>query len=184
MPHTVYLTGTTHFGISLDTCFINFFSIMVSEYNKFVSQHIRSAKGATQKDKMRAVAAMWNARKGKGKGLMAPSGRGLRLPGKGICTMHCKGKHKKGCGFWGDVWEGVKSGVKLAGPRLIDYGLKRLGAGAKKGRGAMPLYPGREGASGGRVNRSKQGALADLIHGLGMGKKSKKGWSDGGTYCR
>lgn len=50
---------------------------MVSEYNKFVSQHIRSAPGATIKDKMRAVAKAWNARKGKGKGLQAPVGRGV-----------------------------------------------------------------------------------------------------------
>lgn len=94
---------------------------MVSEYNRFVSQHIRSAKGANIKDKMRAVAAMWRARKGKGKGLQAPVGRGVMAMRK------------------------------------------------KRGSGAMPLYPGREGASGGRV--SKQMRLAQMIHGLGANKK-------------
>jgi hypothetical protein len=117
---------------------------MVSEYNKFVSQHIRSAKGATQKDKMRAVAAMWRARKGKGKGLMAPSGRGLRLPG---------GKGVKGKGW---DWKNYTH----------PFG---IGRGVRKGKGAMPLFPGREGASGGRV--SSQTKLAKMIHGLGTGKK-------------
>jgi hypothetical protein len=210
---------------------------MVSEYNKFVSQHIRSAPGANIKDKMRAVAAMWRKRKGRGAGLMAPSGRGLRAPGGGVCTMHCRGRHKKGCGFWEDLWSGVKGAAKIAGPRLIDLALKKIGAGYKRGgssktaseadlikflkeansgnlpssgdygfmgkkgckvpwRGAMPQWPAREGASGGRVRKgkggfawgpdqaipekrlmervarrgaaSKQGALAAMIHGLGM----------------
>ena len=115
---------------------------MVSEYNRFVSHHIRSAKGATQKDRMRAVAAMWRARKGKGKGLMAPAGRGLKVPGKGL----------------------------LSGIQRAVQGRPLYGSGSRKrGRGAMPLWPGREGASGGRV--SSQAKLAKMIHGLGTGRK-------------
>ena len=169
--------------------------MVASAYTQFVSQHIRSMPGANQKDKMRAVAAKWRALKGRGKGKgLHLSGRGVRHHGK--CTMGCTGKrHRKGCGFWDDVWEGVKGAAKIAGPRLIDLALKRIGAGRKKGRGAMPLYPGREGASGGRVRRGKgthpffgntmeqvavpavmrhapgrgkQSALAAALHGLGL----------------
>jgi hypothetical protein len=136
-----------------------FLFIMVSAYNQFVSQHIRSMPGANQREKMRAVAAKWRAMKGRRKGT------GLNLTGRGVrhhsqCTMGCKGKHRKGCGFWDDVWEGVKGAAKIAGPRLIDLALKRIGAGSrKKGKGAAPLYPGREGASGGRVRRRGKGFI-------------------------
>ena len=134
---------------------------MVSEYNRFVSQHIRSMPGATQKDKMRAVAAMWRKRKGKGAGLRT-IGRGGRM--HGTCTMGCKGKHRKGCGFWDDVWEGVKGAAKIAGPRLIDLALKRIGAGGKKkGRGSYSIMPAREGASGGRVRRGR-GWKEDMLN--------------------
>lgn len=39
---------------------------MPSKYNDFVSRHIRSAPGANQKEKMRAVAAAWRKHKAAG----------------------------------------------------------------------------------------------------------------------
>lgn len=60
----------------------------MSAYTEFVRSHIRSAPGATQKDKMRAVAAMWRKHKGgRGKGLAAPGMRvGGLIPGDGGCN--------------------------------------------------------------------------------------------------
>jgi hypothetical protein len=36
-----------------------------SAYQKFMSQHLKTAPGANQKDKFRAVAKMWQEQKGK-----------------------------------------------------------------------------------------------------------------------
>ena len=47
---------------------------MPSEYQQFMSMHLKKAPGSSQPEKMRHVAAMWRARKGgkgKGKGLFA-----------------------------------------------------------------------------------------------------------------
>jgi hypothetical protein len=46
----------------------------MSKYTDFVRAHLKSAPGATQKDKFRAVALMW--RKQKGRGLHAPGVKG------------------------------------------------------------------------------------------------------------
>ncbi len=37
-----------------------------------------------------------------------------------------------GAGFFDDLWGGIKKVAEIAGPRLLDFGLKKLGAGVKK----------------------------------------------------
>lgn len=130
----------------------------MSAYTDFVKQHIRSAKGAHIKDKMRAVAAMWRARKNKGAGLNPPgmSGRGMR-----------KGK--------GSMW----SDYDMA-PRTQGEGVKRRRGGRvnslpncdKRGGALSGMISARQRAAltklirhGGKVNTQK-GVLADLLKGL------------------
>ena len=38
----------------------------------------------------------------------------------------------RGMGFFGDVWDGIKSVASKFGPRLIDAGLKRFGVGMRR----------------------------------------------------
>ena len=40
--------------------------------------------------------------------------------------------HHRGAGFFGDVWDGIKSVASKFGPRLIDAGLKRFGVGMRR----------------------------------------------------
>ena len=116
---------------------------MVSAYNQFVSQHIRSMPGATQKDKMRAVAAKWRAMKGRGKKGASLMGDLRRVGRVGVS------------GYLGGI-PGLLTGI--AADKL------------RKGKGVRSILPAREGASGGRVRkpRGKQAALAAMLHGLGL----------------
>lgn len=108
----------------------------MSAYTDFVKQHIRSAKGAHIKDKMRAVAAMWRARKNKGVGLNPPgmSGRGMR-----------KGK--------GSMW----SDYDMV-PRTQGEGVKRSGR-----VNSLPNCDKMGGALSGMISKKQKAALMHYI---------------------
>lgn len=66
----------------------------MSAYTEFVRQHIGKVAGKTQKDKFRAVAALWRRQKGHGKGLSPP----------GVPISHGRGMKKRcaGTNSWSD----------------------------------------------------------------------------------
>jgi len=109
----------------------------MSAYTDFVKQHIGKVAGKTQKDKFRAVAALWRRQKGHGKGLSPPGvhiGHGMKRKRCGIVA---------GTNDWSDyggspqldgegIWDTIKSVgrkvVKAVGPHAVNYALKKAPA--------------------------------------------------------
>jgi hypothetical protein len=153
----------------------------MSTYRAFVSKHIRSAPGARQQDKMRAVAAMW--RKHKGKGLYAgrglppkeqmvkeinegryttygskAKGKGL-YAGRGVRTGRAKAwtLDTVGRGFWGDLWNGIKGKVVELAPELLGNLSKAATGALIKRLGGAILKSREHGPAHHRKPRARKG---------------------------
>ena len=145
----------------------------MSAYTDFVRQHFKSAKGSSASEKMRAIAAMWRARKGRGAGLHAPGasvGRGMKR-GRGSPWSDYDMKPRT-------EGEGVKrrrAGRVNSLPNMdCEYGkaqqitVPRM----RKGGALSGMISARQKAAlsklirhGGKVN-TQRGVLADLLKGL------------------
>lgn len=90
----------------------------MSMYTQFVKEHIGSAPGKTQKDKMRAVALLWRRHKGKGKGLTAPGVRGGTVRD---WSDYGDKPAFDGEGLWDDVKSTGKKVLKTVAKKAVDY---------------------------------------------------------------
>lgn len=163
----------------------------MSLYSEFVRQHIRSAPGSNQKEKMQAVARMWQQQKGhigakkRGKGTGSDiEGGDATMQGNGMqggCA-NCQGgsgrKRRKG------RRGGALEGGELEGGELAGGGRKKRSRGRRGGeivapaesggelRGGayMPANPLAAGNMGVKPSQSGFGILGSLgsIFGLGL----------------